>query len=207
MAWILPVNRWWIHLVGEPRTRIPWRRLAPRTLLSIACFPVHFGPCSDLRPERKRLLHRHNLLHSSLSSGFPHASMFMSISIDGGHTFTTHRIFDVTELPRSLPGNSFRTFTIPQLASDGNGVYLIWDDYGLGNSNVMFSKSTDGGNTWSTPIRVNDVITGQHFFSSIAASGGTISIVWYDSRNGQQPNGTITGLHVYYAESTNIGAR
>ncbi len=143
---------------------------------------------------------------SSLSSGFPHASMFMSISIDGHHTFTTHRIFDVTELPRSLPGNAFRTFTTPQLASDGNGVYVIWDDYGLGNSDVMFSKSTDGGDTWTTPIRVNDVITGQHFFSSIAASGGTISIIWYDSRNGQQPNGTITGLDVYYAESTSIGA-
>ncbi len=143
---------------------------------------------------------------SSLSSGFPHASMFMSISIDGHHTFTTHRIFDVTELPRSLPGNAFRTFTTPQLASDGNGVYVIWDDYGLGNSDVMFSKSTDGGDTWTTPIRVNDVIVGQHFFSSIAASGGAISIIWYDSRNGQQPNGTITGLDVYYAESTSIGA-
>jgi len=142
---------------------------------------------------------------SSLSSGFPHASMFMSISIDAGRTFTTHRIFDVTELPRSLPGNSFRTFTIPQLASDSNGVYVVWDDYELGNSNVMFARSTDGGNTWTTPTPVNDVITGQHFFSSIAASGGVISIVWYDSRFGQLSNGTITGLNVFYAQSTNAG--
>src|SRR6266567_3009947 len=128
---------------------------------------------------------------SSLSSGFPHASMFMSISIDGGHTFTTHKTFGVTELPRSFPGNSFRTFTIPQFASD---------------SNVMFARSTDGGNTWTTPTRVNDVITGQHFFSSIEASGGVISIVWYDSRFGQLSNGTITGLNVFYAQSTNAGS-
>lgn len=143
---------------------------------------------------------------SSLSSGFPHASIFMSTSIDGGRTFTTHRIFGVTELPRSLPGNSFRTFTIPQLASDGNGVYVVWDDYALGNSNVMFAKSTDGGRLWTVPVRVNDELTNQHFFSSIAASGGVISIIWYDSRNGQLSNGYITNLDVYFAESRNAGS-
>jgi hypothetical protein len=69
----------------------------------------------------------------------------------------------------------------------------------------MFARSTDGGNAWTTPTRVNDVIAGQHFFSSIAASGGVISIVWYDSRFGQLSNGTITGLNVFYAQSTNAG--
>ena len=70
----------------------------------------------------------------------------------------------------------------------------------------MFAKSTDGGATWTPPVRVNDILTGQHFYSSIAASGGVISVIWYDSRNGQQPNGAITGLDVFYAESTNSGA-
>ena len=143
---------------------------------------------------------------SSLRGGPSRASMFISVSTDGGQTFTTHETVKVTELPPTLPGNSFRTFTTPQLASDGNGVYVVWDDYELGNSNVMFARSTDGGNTWTTPTRVNDVITGQHFFSSIAASGGVISIVWYDSRFGQLSNGTITGLNVFYAQSTNAGS-
>ncbi len=92
------------------------------------------------------------------------------------------------------------------MASDTSGVYLVWDDFGLGNSYVMFAKSTDGGVSWTLPVMVNDVIAGQHFFSSIAASGGVISIIWYDSRLGQLPNGSITGLDVFYAESTNIGA-
>jgi hypothetical protein len=133
--------------------------------------------------------------------------MFVSLSSDGAQTFSRQKTpFTVTELPRALPGNFFRTFTIPQLASDNNGVYVIWADYGLGNGNVMFSKSTDGGKTWTSPIRVNDVLVGQHFFSSVTASGGVISVVWYDSRTGQLPDGTITGLDVYYAKSTNGGA-
>jgi len=53
-------------LDSQPCTRIPRRQLVPRTLVSSACFPVHIRSCSDLRPERKRLLHRHNLLHARL---------------------------------------------------------------------------------------------------------------------------------------------
>ncbi len=131
----------------------------------------------------------------------------IAVSTDGGLKFKGHETAATASLiPSPLPGNFFRAFTIPQLASDNNGVYIVWDDFGLGNSNVMFSKSTDGGITWTLPVRVNDVTTGQHFFSSIAASGGVISIIWYDSRLGQQPNGFITGLDVFYAESANAGA-
>jgi hypothetical protein len=135
------------------------------------------------------------------------ANILVSVSNDGGVTFNgRENAATVALIPSPLPGNFFRDFTIPQLASDNNGLYVIWDDYGLGNSNIMFAKSTDAGATWTLPVRVNDVVTGQHFFSSIAASGGVVSIIWYDSRNGQQPNGAITGLDVFYAESTNSGA-
>lgn len=130
----------------------------------------------------------------------------LSTSTDGGETFNGHEtVLNASLVPSPLPGNQFRDGTIPQMASDGSGVYIVWDDFTLGNSNVMFSKSTDGGVSWSTPVRVNDVLTGQHFFSSIAASGGVISVIWYDSRNGQLSNGTIIGLDVYYADSTNGG--
>jgi hypothetical protein len=52
---------------------------------------------------------------------------------------------------------------------------------------------------------VNDVTSGQQFFPSIAVAGGVVSVVWYDSRLGQLSNGTITGLNVFYAESTDSG--
>jgi hypothetical protein len=145
---------------------------------------------------------------SSLTPGRSRTSsnIAVAVSIDGGVSFHGHGIAaHVSTLPRPLPGNSFRTFTIPQIAADNHGVYIVWDDYARGNSNVMFTESTDGGVTWTIPLRVNDVITGQHFFSTISVSSGTISIAWYDSRLGQLSNGTITALDVFYADSKDGG--
>lgn len=131
----------------------------------------------------------------------------VAVSTDGGLDFSGHEaVATLTFLPSPLPGNRFRTGTVPQIAADSSGVYVVYDDFTAGNSNVMLAKSTDGGITWTTPTMVNDVTTGQHFFSSIAVSAGVISVAWYDSRLGQLSNGTITGLNVFYASSTNAGS-
>jgi hypothetical protein len=145
---------------------------------------------------------------SSLTPGRSRTSsnIAVAVSIDGGVSFHGHAIAaHVSTLPSPLPGNFFRDFTVPQIASDNRGVYVVWDDYARGNSNAMFIESTDAGVTWTIPLRINDVITGQHFFSTISVSGGTISIAWYDSRLGQLSNGTITALDVFYADSKDGG--
>jgi hypothetical protein len=129
-------------------------------------------------------------------------------SSDGGITFGTPvtAATGIALLPSTLPGNLFRTFLpIPQIAADTAGVYMIWDDFRTNTSNVMFTRSTDGGATWRSPIVVNDVLTDEHFMSTVAVSGGIISVAWYDSRLGQLSNGTITGLSVFYAQSTDGG--
>src|SRR6266581_526497 len=103
----------------------------------------------------------------------------------------------------SPQGGSFRAFTIPQIASDAQGVYLVWDDVRLGNANVYLTRSTDGGTTWSSPLRVNDLVSGQHFFPTLTASGGTVTLAWYDSRFSSP--GTMTALDVFFAQSTDAG--
>lgn len=100
-------------------------------------------------------------------------------------------------------GATFRAFTIPQIAADANGVYIIFDDMRLGNSNIYLTRSIDGGTTWTGPLRVNDVLTGQHFFPTIAVSGGIIDVAWYDSR--LNTGSTITGLDVFFANSFDNG--
>src|SRR5436309_3198538 len=100
-------------------------------------------------------------------------------------------------------GASFRAFTIPQIAADAHGVYVVFDDVRLGNSNVYITRSTDGGGSWTAPLRINDITTGQHFFPTIVASGGIVDVAWYDSRfNTQTP---MTALDVFFTNSNDGG--
>ncbi len=151
-----------------------------------------------------------NIFVSMDHSGYGESrlTIIVSKSTDGGVSFQGPiKVASVSPLPSAFPGNLFRTFTIPQIAADDKGVYVVWDDYGRGASDVLFAKSNDGGATWSVPHEVNDKPTGQHFFPTITSSGGgIISVAWYDSRLGQQSNGTITGLDVFFAVSTDAGA-
>jgi hypothetical protein len=84
---------------------------------------------------------------------------------------------------------------LPEVASDRNQpgtVYAVWADgrFSAGlRSEILFTKSTDGGLTWSMPIRINQTPTttnpldGQAFLPSIAVSAdGTIAVVYYDFR-------------------------
>jgi hypothetical protein len=107
------------------------------------------------------------------------------------------------EIANSPPGAAFRTFTIPQIASDSHGVYLVFDDVRLGNINVYLTRSINGGVSWSPPLRINDVVSGQHFFPTVTASGGTVTVAWYDSRFSSP--GTMTALDVFFAQSTDAG--
>lgn len=143
-------------------------------------------------------------------TSFAFPDIQVSTSIDGGATFKTvivaSGIAILGESSSTLLGNRFRVFTFPQIASDNNGVFVAWDDLRTGDANVLLTRSTDGGLTWSAPLVVNDVTTNQQFFPSIASSGGVISVIWYDSRLGQLSNGTITALDVFYAQSTDSAA-
>ena len=135
-------------------------------------------------------------------------NVFVFKSTDGGVTFGTGTLAaaNISPISSSLPGNRFAFFgTIPQISADSAGVFVVWDDNRTGSSNVLLVRSTNGGKTWSSPVTINDVATGQHFFASVAASGGRVNVVWYDSRLGQLPNGTITGLDLFYAFSIDGG--
>jgi len=100
-------------------------------------------------------------------------------------------------------GASFRAYTIPQIAADSRGVYVTFDDMRLGNASVFLTRSTDGGSTWTPPLRINDALTGQHFFPTITAAGGLVDVAWYDSRLNTQSS--FTSLDVFFAISYDGG--
>ncbi|HBG72007.1 MAG: glycosyl hydrolase [Bacteroidetes bacterium GWF2_43_63] len=67
-------------------------------------------------------------------------------------------------------------------------IYINWSDQTNGSSNtdVWLVKSTDGGDTWTTPLRVNnDTTATQQFFTwvTIDQVTGYLWFIWYDRRN------------------------
>ena len=87
-------------------------------------------------------------------------------------------------------------------------VYLLCSVERNSNSDpldVMFARSTDGGISWSTPIRVNDdpnTTAYQWFGTMSVAPNGRIDVVWLDTRD--NPGTNMSAL--YYSNSTDEGA-
>ena len=92
----------------------------------------------------------------------------------------------------------------PMFAVDNRSgnLYAVWEDGRFSNlqyNQVAFSMSTDGGLSWSTPIRINqtplNIPSGnrQAFLPAVAvAADGTIGVSYYDFRfNGSGP-GSLT---------------
>ncbi len=63
----------------------------------------------------------------------------------------------------------------------------VWQDARFSNGQrdgIAFSRSTDGGLTWSVPVQVNAIATTQAFLPTVTVRGdGTIGVTYYDLRN------------------------
>lgn len=134
-------------------------------------------------------------------------------SEDQGETWLDEDIF-IDEFPGgwdyNIPGIS-RCNGLPITVCDLSGgsyhgnIYVNWTDQrnGTDDTDVWIAKSTDGGDTWTDPIRVNDDEPGkQQFFTwmSIDQVTGYLWFVWYDRRDYDDNN-----TDVYMAVSTDGG--
>ena len=102
--------------------------------------------------------------------------------------------------PKNVSNNADSSFT-PQVAVDGGGnIYAVWEDDNAtnsNNSNILLSRSTDGGVTFSTPTNVSKS-PGLSFSPRIAVdTSGGVNVVWVDNTPGHQT--------IFFSRSTDGG--
>jgi len=87
----------------------------------------------------------------------------------------------------------------PDIAVDpSDALNVVWEDTGSGQSVIVFSRSVDGGQTFSTPTLVSTGADSAAGARVIADSQGRLSFAWVDT----SPDGTA---QAFYARSTDHG--
>lgn len=102
---------------------------------------------------------------------------------------------------------------IPSIATDErpghDEVYLVWQDArwnGFQRDQIAFSRSTDGGRTWSPAVRINAAASTQAFTPAIEVDdAGNIAVTHYDFRHDTTAS-TPLETDVWVLRSSNGGA-
>ncbi|MGI8438238.1 MAG: dockerin type I domain-containing protein [Chthoniobacterales bacterium] len=109
--------------------------------------------------------------------------------------------------PVGLIGQIFLAADRSSTSANGN-VYMLASVQPTGfstGSEVMFVRSTNGGQTFSAPVRVNDDPVNHakhHWMATMAvAPNGRIDVIWLDTRNAANN----TDSQLFYTFSTNAG--
>ena len=123
-------------------------------------------------------------------------------STDGGLTFSpaVRAIENIKGVRNSGAGKANRAASFPSMAVDISGgsnsgtIYIVWNNIGVpgvnsgGDRDIYLIKSSDEGETWSDPIRVNqdpEEETNVQYMPWISCDPvtGALSVIFYDDRN------------------------
>jgi hypothetical protein len=130
------------------------------------------------------------MFDKSLDGGETWGTDIFISDIPGGWAFTVSGISRCNGLPITMCDISDSPYK--------GYIYSCWGDQrnGSTDTDVFFSRSTDGGETWSPALRVNDDNTNRHQFfpwMTIDQTTGNIWGVFYDRRN---TTGSATDVYV-----------
>jgi hypothetical protein len=161
-----------------------------------------FGPNvrADDFPDYERLNERPALavgrggrLHvvwTDLRAREPDTNVFYARSDDGGASFSPNRQLDDSKAgfdpDRDRPTNQWH----PGLDADGKRLFVVWQDDRLGNPDILFTTSADGGDTFAAAERVDDTGAGTSVQTrpslALARQGRRLwcYVAWEDDRDG-----------------------
>jgi uncharacterized membrane protein YedE/YeeE len=128
------------------------------------------------------------------------------VSTDGGATFGAPKV--ITNVARYTPPNIRSGVFLPAAIGDrtNQNLYVVYQATLAGAPRILFTKSSNNGITWTSPIAIsNNPATSGVFNPAIAASpdGQTLTAVFYDHRNNP---GSTTRVDLYLAQSFDGGA-
>ena len=127
----------------------------------------------------------------------------MAKSVDGGATYApaTRIITGIRGIRQEYPStflhrvNSFPVMAVDNSQGARSGwIYVVWTNHGVPGVNtgndrdVYMIRSTNGGTSWSSPIKVNQDPSGLgklHYepWVSVDPVTGALSVIFYDNRN------------------------
>jgi Secretion system C-terminal sorting domain len=138
-------------------------------------------------------------------------------STNGGINWdlSTNNAFNINGLPTGNTINGMRYFHFPRVDVDRSGsqrngwIYIVTNEMTVAPAtdlaDVILYRSTDGGVTWSTGIRVNQDTPGNGKYQLFPAirvdEASNINVVYYDSRN----TPTNDSLEVFVSRSGDGG--
>ncbi len=125
-------------------------------------------------------------------------AVYFSRSTNAGNTWSAN-----LRLSTSNPDLDGAT---PSLTLDALGnIYICYAQYDWStfNVDVYFTRSTDGGESFSTPLLVNDTTRAAQDMPSVAvdSSGEKVFVAWQDTRN----SGVTPNFDIYMSKSTDGG--
>ena len=123
------------------------------------------------------------------------STIYVARSTDDARSFSRFvPVATVTSPPGGVyPNTRFRSGIVENFAaspSHAGHLYLAYEDWDplLGQADVKFSQSTNGGATWTAPVVVNDNVDApgmatDQFQPSVAAGpNGAVAVAFYDRR-------------------------
>jgi hypothetical protein len=122
------------------------------------------------------------------AQGATRNGIFIRRSLDGGQTWEPDAITIIAH--DSTPGIPFEDK--PWVVADTSGphagnLYIGWTQFTLAASDLLFSRSTDGGKTWSRPIKLSSVSGlprddngALEGFHGVVGPDGTLYTIWED---------------------------
>ena len=173
-----------------------------------------FGPVPVVGPN-----HEVYLAWTNFGGRYPNptSTTYFNRSLDGGATWRSKDVLigAVTLGPMSpdyVVNGGFPVFPIPATAVDVSSgpyrgrVYVVWADARFGSLDIVLSSSSDRGDTWTAPVRVNDDAAGNNADQFLpwvnVDSAGAVHVTFLDRR------GDVNNLNyaMYLATSTDGGA-